>query len=70
MEYNNEKIAGTINRAVGGVREEVGKATNDPEMVSEGTIQKTKGQSQKFSAAVQDIIKKGQNLLGIKRKNL
>jgi uncharacterized protein YjbJ (UPF0337 family) len=69
MEYNNEKIAGTIHRAVGVVKEEVGKAIDDPNMANEGTLQKTKGQTQKFSATVYHMIKKGKNLLGIKPKD-
>jgi uncharacterized protein YjbJ (UPF0337 family) len=68
-EHNHDKIAGIINTAVGSVKEEVGKSNDDAEMVAEGKIQKVKGNTQQFSAAVQNLVKKGKNLLGIKSEN-
>jgi uncharacterized protein YjbJ (UPF0337 family) len=66
MEHNHDKIAGIINTAVGGVKEEVGRSNGDTNMEVEGAVQKTKGNAQQFSAAVQNLVKKGKNLLGIK----
>jgi len=68
MEHNHDKIAGIINTAVGGVKEEVGRSNGDTEMLVEGKIQKTKGNAQQFSAAVQNLVKKGKNLLGLQPK--
>jgi uncharacterized protein YjbJ (UPF0337 family) len=65
-EHNHEKIAGIINTAVGGVKEEVGKSNGDTGMVVEGAAQKAKGRAQQFSAAVQNVVQKGKDLLGMK----
>jgi uncharacterized protein YjbJ (UPF0337 family) len=67
MESNN-KVAGTINTAMGSVKEEAGKFSGNQDMENEGAVQKTKGQAQKFAGAIQDVIKKGQTLLGMKPK--
>ncbi len=68
MEHNHDKIAGIINTAVGGVKEEVGRSNGDTQMEAEGMVQKTKGNTQQFSAAVQNLVQKGKNLLGIQPK--
>ena len=68
MEHNHDKIAGIINTAAGGVKEEVGRSNSDAEMVAEGAVQKAKGNTQQFSAAVQNLVKKGKNLLGLQSK--
>jgi uncharacterized protein YjbJ (UPF0337 family) len=69
MEHNHDKIAGFIHRSVGGFKEEVGRSNGDAEMTAEGAVQKAKGNTQPFSAAVQNLVKKGKNLLGIKSEN-
>ncbi len=68
MEPNNDKVKGTINSFAGSLKERVGRATQNADLENEGTIQKTKGQIQKLSAAVTDAVKQGKALLGIKSK--
>ncbi|MBO1359756.1 CsbD family protein [Acetobacter sacchari] len=38
-----DKVKGTLNKAVGSIKEEVGKATNNPELEAEGSAQKIEG---------------------------
>jgi uncharacterized protein YjbJ (UPF0337 family) len=66
---HHDKIAGIINTAVGSVKEEVGRSNGDAEMAAEGAVQKAKGNTQQFSAAIQNLVQKGKNLLGIKSEN-
>jgi uncharacterized protein YjbJ (UPF0337 family) len=68
MKPNNDKLKGTINTAAGKLKEGVGRATGNREMENEGTLQKTKGQAQKLSGAVQDSVKQAKALFGIKSK--
>jgi len=70
MESHNDKVAGSINAAVGSVKEFAGKANGDPDLENEGTIQKTKGQVQKLSGAIKDTITKAQTLFKIKPRKL
>ncbi len=68
MDSNKDKVKGTFNASVGSVKEVVGRATKNADLENEGTIQKTKGRIQKLSGSVQDAVKQGQALLGIKSK--
>jgi uncharacterized protein YjbJ (UPF0337 family) len=68
MNPNNDKLKGTVNSSVGSVKEGVGRATGNRDLEAEGSIQKTKGRAQKLSGAVQETLKKGKDLLGIKSK--
>ena len=66
MNSNNDKLKGSVNSAVGSFKQGAGRATGNNDLEAEGSIQKTKGQTQKLSGAVKDAIKKGKDLLGIK----
>jgi uncharacterized protein YjbJ (UPF0337 family) len=66
MDPNNDKVAGTINTAVGNIKEVVGKATQDKDLENEGAVQKTKGQIEKLTGALKDVVQQGQDLLGKK----
>jgi uncharacterized protein YjbJ (UPF0337 family) len=68
MKSNHDKLKGTINSTAGSLKEGVGKATGNKDMENEGAFQKTKGQAQKLSAAVQDSVKQAKALFGIKSK--
>lgn len=68
MESNNYKVSGTVNTAMGSIKEDAGKITGDQNMEAEGTLQKTKGHAQKLTGAIQDAFKKGRALFGIKPK--
>jgi uncharacterized protein YjbJ (UPF0337 family) len=70
MSSNNDKLKGSVNTAVGGLKEGAGRATGNNDLEAEGSIQKTKGEAQKLSGAVKDTIKKGLDLLGIKKTKL
>ena len=62
MNSNTDKLKGSINTAVGGLKEGAGRATGNNKLEAEGSIQKTKGRVQKLSGAVKDMVKKGKNL--------
>ncbi len=68
MNSNNDKLKGSVNTAVGGLKVGAGRAIGNDKMEAEGSIQKTKGQAQKLSGAIKDTINKGKDLLGIKTK--
>jgi len=68
MTVNRDKVEGTVNTTVGGFKENIGKATGNQTLQAEGNVQKTKGQFQKLSGAVLDMVKQFQNLVGIKPK--
>jgi uncharacterized protein YjbJ (UPF0337 family) len=68
MKSNYDKLKGTMNVSTGNLKESVGKATGNKDMENEGTLQKTKGQAQKLSGAVQDSVKQAKALFGIKSK--
>jgi uncharacterized protein YjbJ (UPF0337 family) len=70
MNSNNDKFKGSVNTAVGSLKEGAGRATGDNDLEAEGSIQKTKGQVQKLSGAVKDTIKKGADIVGIKKNKL
>ena len=70
MNSNNDKLKGSANTAAGSLKEGAGRATGNNRLEAEGSIQKTKGQAQKLSGAVKDTIKKGKDLLGIKKNKL
>ena len=70
MNSSKDKLKGSINTAVGSLKEGAGRATGNNELEAKGSIQKTKGQVQKLSGAVKDTINKGKNLLGIKTNKL
>jgi len=70
MNSSNDKLKGSVNRAVGRLKEGAGRATGNKKLEAKGSIQKTKGQAQKLSGAVKDTIKKGKDLLGIKKNKL
>jgi uncharacterized protein YjbJ (UPF0337 family) len=59
MNSNNDKLKGSVNSAVGNLKEGAGKATGNNNLRAEGMIQKTKGHAQKLSGAVKDSFKKG-----------
>jgi uncharacterized protein YjbJ (UPF0337 family) len=65
MNSSKDKLKGSINTAVGSLKEGAGRATGNSELEAKGSIQKTKGQAQKLSGAVKDAINKGKALLGI-----
>ncbi len=66
MNANNDKLKGSVNSAVGSLKEGAGRAMGDKDLEAEGSMQKTKGQVQKLTGAVKDTLQKGKNLLGIK----
>jgi uncharacterized protein YjbJ (UPF0337 family) len=66
MDSTNENLKGSVNSAVGSLKEAAGKATGNKNLQDEGSIQKTKGDIQKLAGSVKDVIKKGKNLLGVK----
>ena len=70
MNSSNDKLKGSVNTAVGSLKEGAGRASGNQELEAKGSIQKTKGQAQKLSGAVKDTIKKGKDLLGIKKNKL
>jgi uncharacterized protein YjbJ (UPF0337 family) len=67
---NNDKLKGSVNSAVGSLKEGAGRAMDDKQMQAEGYAQKKKGQAQKLSGAVQDVFQKGKDILGIKSKKI
>lgn len=66
MNSSKDKLKGSVNKAVGSLKEGVGRATGKKKLEAKGMIQKTKGNAQKLSGAVKDTINKGKNLVGIK----
>jgi uncharacterized protein YjbJ (UPF0337 family) len=66
MNPNQDKLKGSVNSAVGSLKEGAGRAMDDDDLEAEGYAQKIKGNAQKLSGAVQDAFKKGKDLLGIK----
>jgi uncharacterized protein YjbJ (UPF0337 family) len=66
MNSNNDKLKGSVNTAVGSLKERAGRSTGNNELEAKGSVQKTKGRAQKLRGAVKDTIKKGKHLLGIK----
>jgi uncharacterized protein YjbJ (UPF0337 family) len=66
MNPNQDKLEGSINTTVGSFKEGVGRATDNKDLENEGLIQKAKGKAQKLSGALQDVVEKGKDILGIK----
>jgi uncharacterized protein YjbJ (UPF0337 family) len=66
MNSNDNKLKGSVNSLVGSLKEGVGRAMNNKNLEAEGYAQKKVGHAQKLSGALQDVVKKGKNLLGIK----
>ena len=66
MNSNQDKLNGLVNSAVGSAKEAVGKVTGNKNLEAEGATQKTKGQIQKLSGSVKDVVQNGKDLLGIK----
>ena len=67
MKQNHDKIKGAVNSRIGDLKERVGRAMDDDDLEAEGYFQKKKGHAQKFSGALQELVQKGKDLLGIKR---
>jgi uncharacterized protein YjbJ (UPF0337 family) len=66
MSSSKDKLKGSVNSAVGSLKEGAGRVTGNRDLEAEGSIQKTKGRAQKLRGAVKDTLKKGKTLLGIK----
>lgn len=66
MNSRSEKLKGSVNTAVGSLKEGAGKAAGNKNLEAEGSIQKTKGQSQKLAGSLKDVLKKGKDILGVK----
>ncbi len=47
-----DKVKGTANDVAGNVKQAVGKATDNPDLVAEGKVQELKGEAQKASGSV------------------
>ena len=47
-----DKVKGTANDVAGNVKQAVGKATDNPDLVAEGIAQELKGEAQKASGSV------------------
>ena len=62
MNSNNVELKGSVNSAVGSLKEGAGRVTGNNDLEAEGSIQKTKGRVQKLSGAVKDAFKKGKDL--------
>lgn len=54
-----DKIKGVANQTIGKVKEEIGRATHDTELESEGVAQSLKGKAQKTVGDVKDSVKSG-----------
>jgi uncharacterized protein YjbJ (UPF0337 family) len=68
MALNSEKVEGTVNTAVGTVKENLGKATGDRDMEAEGGFQKVKGHIHKLCGAVKESAGEFKALFGNKPK--
>ena len=66
MDSNNDNLNGSVNSAVGSVKEAAGKTAGNPRLESEGFLQKVKGNAQKLAGSAKDVVKKGKTLLGVK----
>jgi uncharacterized protein YjbJ (UPF0337 family) len=51
-----DKVKGTANEAAGNLKQAVGKATDNPEMVAKGKAQELKGEAQKVAGAVKGAL--------------
>ena len=47
-----DKVKGTANDVAGNVKQAVGKATDNPDLVAEGKAQELKGEAQKAAGSV------------------
>lgn len=54
---NTDQVKGTANKAMGKVKEAVGKAVDSPETVAKGVAQQVKGNAQKTTGDVKEAIK-------------
>jgi uncharacterized protein YjbJ (UPF0337 family) len=66
MNSSNDKLKGSVNTAVGSLKEDAGWAVGNNNLEAEGLIQKSKGQFQKLAGSLKDVFKKGKDLLGVK----
>jgi uncharacterized protein YjbJ (UPF0337 family) len=69
MNLNTDDLEGSVNSTVGSVKEAAGRATGNRRLEDEGATQRTKGQVQKLTGALKNVVKKSKDLLGIKPKN-
>ena len=66
MNTNNVNLKGSVNSAVGNVKQAAGRAVGNQRLEAEGSMQKTKGQVQKLAGSMKDVVTKGKTLLGVK----
>ena len=57
MSSATDKIKGVANKALGAVKEGVGKATDNPELLVEGAAQRQQGQVQHTIGKVKEALK-------------
>ena len=62
MDAKLEKLKGTLNSAMGNLKETAGWALGNKNLQSEGAGQKAKGKAQKFKSSVQNTLKKDNDL--------
>jgi uncharacterized protein YjbJ (UPF0337 family) len=58
---NKEQVGGKFDEAKGKVKEEVGRATNDPDTEAEGVVDQAKGKVKGAYGDVKDAVKKEAN---------
>ena len=58
MSSTKDKITGNANEAIGNVKEDICKATDNPRLEGEGLAQQIKGKGQQLKGDVKDAIKR------------
>lgn len=59
MSSTGDKIKGVANKAMGNIKQGIGRATNDPQTEAEGIAQERKGEAQQLKGDAKDAIKRG-----------
>ncbi len=54
---NTETIKGKLNEAKGAVKKGLGRATDDPELEAEGTLDQAKGKAQQVKGHLKDAVR-------------
>lgn len=59
MSSISDKVKGVANQVAGKVKEQIGHATDNPNLEAEGAAQNLKGKVQQTKGDVKDAVKKG-----------